>query len=200
MDIEQPNRLWRAFRRRPLWTLVSSAVILIFGIIVLLASGYLGEKGRQAASPQLSPSMQKEESPPKKDVPPPPDIFEGHTSVAKKSGANVIEALIQKCSQMGPILTRRPEDFIRSRISMIKTMRSKMPTYDLQSLLRVQPRPIAGLTRQEEIDQVIFTLNCLQSEGYLKTEKTSNTGSWLGAGVENLKIEFNEERWSQLEG
>jgi len=52
MNIDQSVKLWQSMRKHPLRTIFSVVCTLVVVALGMLATGYFGEKGRQAASPR----------------------------------------------------------------------------------------------------------------------------------------------------
>jgi hypothetical protein len=59
MDIDQPVKVWQSIRKHPLRTALSVLFILVVVAFSMWATGYFGEKGRQAASPRLKAPILK---------------------------------------------------------------------------------------------------------------------------------------------
>lgn len=188
MNLEDINKLVQSWRRHPLRTIVYVIVTIFVALIFLWAAGFLGEKGRQAATPQSYPSTQKKEPSSPKEITP------GQTPVKKNAYKDTEAILIQKCNQPTTGFKIKPEFFIPRWFNLINQLRIKSTTYDLDTLISFRGRALAAYPNNE-IDEAKFTLNCLEKEGYLRFIENNSGTNLNSAPHENIRFEFIDQKW-----
>jgi len=106
--------------------------------------------------------------------------------------------LPDQCRRDGSFLKQRAEVVFPTWVAILKSLRQKRNSYDLQNLLEVNGRPLVGQTGKDLVDEASFTIKCLEGEGALRLNSTGARGMWWGQSFDNLKIEYTEkfeDRW-----
>ena len=91
------------------------------------------------------------------------------------------------CEQSLVGLTTKPKKFVPEWIPFLNLLRDEKIIHDFQTLMEIRPRLRKYGGGPEEFRQANFTLDCLEKNGYLKTE-TLDTPSMIGGEFKNRKI------------
>lgn len=87
-------------------------------------------------------------------------------------------------------LTTKPKIFVPEWIPFLNTLREEKIVHDFHTLMQVRGRQwVKYGGGQEEVRQANFTVDCLEKNGYLKTE-TLDPPSMIGGEFKNRKIIF----------
>lgn len=111
-------------------------------------------------------------------------------------------SLIELCKASDPEhmkLSRRPEVFMPFWLDTIERMRRERNTYDLLNLYQTEDRAVAGLTQDNFIAESMFTLQCLQRNGYLAMIPNGKRTGWWGVQFDNFNLKFSD-KWLELFG
>lgn len=137
------------------------------------------------SSPPSSKDEQKLNSNNAIIIPPPSD------SIANPRRIDDSATLLKACGDLSLVgLTTKPKIFIPEWIPYLNSLRDEKLVHDFQTLTQVRGRLwVKYGGGREEVRQANFTRNCLEKNGYLKTE-TLDTPSMIGEEFKNRKITF----------
>ena len=102
--------------------------------------------------------------------------------------------LIRKYPATDPALERLPKRFIQEWLNVINTVNDGMTKHDLQTVLRIRPRLRDAISDSSHLAEAIFTLRCLESEGYVRITETSDRIQSYPGVANNLQFEFVPEK------
>ena len=114
-------------------------------------------------------------------------------SITKPRMADDPATLLKTCGDLSLAgLTTKPKIFVPEWIPYLNTLRDEKIIHDFQTLMQVRGRRWVkyggGL---EEVRQANFTLDCLEINGYLKTETLDTPNvNMIGGEFKNRKIVF----------
>jgi len=151
---------------------VSSFEAIDFRLCLQYVNGVLSKGEYHAFTEQIIPAYKK--NPPEKPAPDVPPVVPPH-----------------RAEPCGPSFTttRRSANFVPAWVSVLNRMREERNVHDLQNLMAVWGRIPVGLGGTDLIQEALFTLNCLEKDGQLRTEKLDHP-SMIGGLVENRMIMF----------
>lgn len=130
---------------------------------------------------------------PKKDVPiQPKEIFPDKptetTPIQPKE--KLAAVLIRKYPATDSALERLPKGFIQEWLAVIHTVNDKMTKHDLRTVMQVRPRLRDYISDSSHLAEAIFSLRCLESEGYVRITETSDPIQGYPRVANNLEFEF----------
>lgn len=157
--------------------------------------------------PTVKPIPHKAKSPvTKKDVPiKPKEIVPNKSIETAQIEAAPIQpkerlagVLIRKYPQNDPALERLPKGFIQEWLTVIHTVNDSMTKHDLRTVLQIRPKLRDGISDTSHLAEAIFTLRCLESEGYVRIAETSDRIQGFPGVVNNLEFEFAPEKLNEF--
>ena len=109
------------------------------------------------------------------------------------------DILAAKYREGGPGLEEGSEFFLRHWLQMINTVRVRRMKQDLRMVMRVHGAPRIPITPRGQLAAAIFTMRCLEKEGYLQIiETTDRLEGYGGEAINNLEFEFVPERLNEF--
>ena len=108
------------------------------------------------------------------------------------------DILIRKYPATDPALERRPKFFIREWLHVINRVNDAMTKHDLQTVLRIRPRLRDYISDSAHLAEALFTLHCLENEGYMRITETSDRIQGYPGVVNNLEFEFVPEKLNEF--
>lgn len=106
--------------------------------------------------------------------------------------------LIRKYPATDSALERLPKGFIQEWLNVIHTVNDRMTKHDLQTVLRIRPRLRDHISDSSHLAEAIFTLRCLESEGYVRITETSDPIQGYPKVANNLEFEFVPEKLNEF--
>ena len=110
----------------------------------------------------------------------------------------IADILIRKYPGTDPALERLPKLFVQEWLNVIHRVNDGMTKHDLQTVLKVRPRLRDYISEGAHLAEAIFTLDGLQSEGYMHITETSERIMGYPRVVNNMEFEFVPEKLNEF--